>query len=201
MIKAIIFDVGGVLIRTEDHQFRHNLEDQLGLNRGDAESLFFNSEMGLKAQCGEITTAQLWSWLAKHLSLETEQLVHFQTQFFAGDRLDQSLVDFIHRLRGSYQTAIISNAADNLLNNVTHIYPMAEAFDLIVGSAYEGIMKPDPEIFKRTLIRLGCHPHESVFIDDFLHNVAGATALGMHTIHFRPGCDLEQELRHFGVKA
>lgn len=200
MIKAIIFDVGGVLVRTEDPTFRQALEAELGLSAGDAEYLVFNSEMGRKAQHGEITTAELWTWLAQELTLNDDQLLHFQTQFFAGDRLDQEMVDFIHALSKSYQTAIISNAADNLLKNVTQVYPMASAFELIVGSAYEGIMKPDPTIFLRTLERLGRQPVEAVFIDDFLHNVEAARAIGMAAIHFRPDTDLTAELAALGVR-
>lgn len=199
MIKAVIFDVGGVLVRTEEPQHRRNLEIELGLAPGEAEMLFFNSEMGIKAQHGQITTAELWAWLAGRLSLDSKQLAHFQTQFFAGDRLDESLVSLIVQLRGAYQTAIISNAADNLVENITHIYPMAHAFDLIVGSAAEGIMKPDPAIFLRTLERLGCKPKEAVFIDDFMHNIEGAQAVGMQAVHFRKGIDLAKSLREVGV--
>lgn len=199
MIKAIIFDVGGVLVRTEDPSFRQALEAKYNLAAGDAEHLVFNSEMGRKAQHGEITTAELWRWLAEHLSLDADQLADFQEQFFAGDQLDLALVDYVRRLKESYQTAIISNAADNLLENVTEIYPMADAFGLIVGSAYEGIMKPDPAIFIRTLKRLDRQPSEAVFIDDFLHNIDAARALGMAAIHFRTETDLPQALADLGV--
>ncbi|MEI2422138.1 HAD-IA family hydrolase, partial [Arthrospira platensis SPKY2] len=99
-------------------------------------------------------------------------LADFQQRFWAGDRLDQGLVAYIQSLRPRYQTAIISNFKDDLLALITHTYPMAHAFDLIVGSAYEGIMKPDPRIFQRTLARLGRSPEEAIFIDDFPHNVA-----------------------------
>lgn len=200
MIKAIIFDVGGVLVRTKEPTFRQQLEAELGLSAGEAEYLVFNSEMGRKAQHGEISTLQLWAWLADHLSLSEQRLIHFQLQFFAGDRLDPEMVALIHTLRGSYQTAIISNAADNLLDNVTNIYPMASAFELIVGSAYEGIMKPDTRIFTRTLDRLGREPEEAVFVDDFLHNVEAARSIGMAAIHFQPGVDLRRELEKLGVK-
>ncbi len=199
MIKAIIFDVGGVLVRTEEPQHRRNLEIELGLDPGEAEFLVFNSDMGRKAQHGQVTTSDLWTWLADQLSLNKERLAYFQTQFFAGDQLDIALVEMIRGLKKKYQTAIISNAADNLLDNVTRVYPMADAFGLIVGSAYEGIMKPDPTIYLHTLERLERKPDEAVFVDDFMHNVEGARAVGMEAIHFQPGIDLAQALRELGV--
>ncbi|MFZ1772004.1 MAG: hypothetical protein WAU00_22525, partial [Caldilinea sp.] len=63
MIKAVIFDVGGVLVRTEDPAPRRRLEEQLGLQPGEAEYLVYNSEMGQQAQRGELAAAELWGWL------------------------------------------------------------------------------------------------------------------------------------------
>ena len=54
MIKAIIFDVGGVLVRTEDHAPRRKLEERLGLAPGEAERLVYNSDMGRAAQRGDV---------------------------------------------------------------------------------------------------------------------------------------------------
>jgi epoxide hydrolase-like predicted phosphatase len=199
MISAVIFDVGGVLVRTEDASRRRMIEQRLGLQAGAAEDLVFNQEMGRAAQLGQITTEQLWGWLKTHLQLDDAGLIEFRREFYGGDRLDTALVDYIRSLRPRYQTAIISNASDNLLDTLTSTYPIADAFDLVVGSAYEGVMKPDAIIFKRTLNRLGRQPGETVFIDDFSHNVEGARAVGMKAIHYRPGTDLVTALANLGV--
>lgn len=199
MIRAVIFDVGGVLVRTEDRSHRQGLEQRLGLEPGGADELVFNSERGTGAQMGDLPAPELWRWVQEQLSLDEDGLAAFRRDFFAGDRLDGALVSYIRTLRPRYQTAIISNAMDDLLHNVTHVYPMADAFDLIVGSAYERIMKPDARIFQRTLDRLGRAPDETVFIDDFAHNVAGARAVGMNAIHFTPATDLPAELAELGV--
>jgi epoxide hydrolase-like predicted phosphatase len=199
MISAVIFDVGGVLVRTEDHSRRRTIEQRLGLQSGEAEELVFNGEMGVSAQLGQITTGQLWAWLKNHLQLDDAGLIEFRREFYGGDRLDTGLVDHIRSLRSRYQTAIISNASDNLLDTLTKTYPIVDAFDLIVGSAYEGVMKPDAVIFERTLKRLGRRPDETVFIDDFSHNVEGARAVGMHAIHFKSGTDLVMALQKLGV--
>jgi HAD superfamily hydrolase (TIGR01509 family) len=77
---------------------------------------------------------------------------------------------------------------------------LADAFDLIVGSAYQKVMKPAPEIFLWTLTQLGRQPHEAVFIDDFAANVAGARAVGMAAIHYQPALDLAAALAALGVQ-
>jgi epoxide hydrolase-like predicted phosphatase len=199
MIKAIIFDVGGVIIRTEEPMPRATLEVRYGLAPGEAEQIVLNSEMGHKAQRGEITSAQLWAWVQERFRLTDQDLHHFEAAFWGGDRIDHALVRWIRSMRPRYQTAIISNAMDNLHATVACLDPTGDAFDLVVGSAYERVMKPAPAIFERTLARLGRQADEAVFIDDFAHNIAGAQVVGMKGILFQPGVDLPAALYALGV--
>lgn len=196
-IRAVIFDVGGVLVRTFDHSGREVWERRLGLPPGGAEALVLNSEMGHRLQRGEISDAAHWQWVGKQLGLE-DDLAQFRHDFWAGDAVDQALVALIRRLRPRYQTAVLSNAGDTLLETLER-YGLRGEFDLIVGSAYEGVMKPDRLIFERVLARLGCAPGEAVFIDDAPANIAAAAALGLHAIRFTPDLDLERELRRLGL--
>lgn len=197
-IKAVIFDVGGVLLRTADQSGRQKWETRLGLPPGGAEAIVLNSEMGYQAQRGEISTEMLWTWVGARLKLGND-LTQFRQDFWQGDFVDQSLVALVRKLRQRYQLAIISNAMDSLTETLTE-YALLDEFDLIVGSAYEGIMKPDPVIYERTLHRLGVSPQESVFIDDSSANIAGAKALGINAILFTSTIDLPHELARIGVK-
>ncbi len=199
MIKAVIFDVGGVLIRTEDRSQRQNLEKEFNLSNGQSDHLVFNSDMGQKAQKGEISDQELWAWIAEQLQ-PNEDIHDFQDRFWAGDELDETLIDFIRALQTSYQTAIISNATDALRESLTDKHKIANAFDLIVVSAEEMVMKPDPEIYQITLDKLDRQPEECIFIDDFAHNVDAARELGFSAIHFRPGMDLPRALAAYDVK-
>lgn len=197
-IEAIIFDVGGVLVRTFDHAGRRAWEERLGLPEGGAEAVVLNSEMGHRAQRGESTNDELWAWVGDHLNLGDE-LEAFRRDFWRGDAVDAGLVELVRRLNGRYQMAIISNATDALLGSLKS-YELLPEFDLVVGSAYEGVMKPDPVIYETTLARLGRRPEETVFIDDAPANITGACSLGMHTILFSPSLDLVTELAALGVR-
>jgi epoxide hydrolase-like predicted phosphatase len=198
VIKAIIFDVGGVLVRTFDHSGRQAWEHQLGLPPGGAEAIVLNSDMGHRAQRGEITSEALWVWVGDYLNLGPD-LAQFRHDFWRGDYVDGNLVELVRRLRRSHILAIISNATDALHGTLVD-YNLADEFDLIVGSAYEGIMKPNPAIYQRTLDRIACPPESAVFIDDAPANVAGAQAIGMNAILFGPAIDLTAELAGLGIQ-
>jgi HAD superfamily hydrolase (TIGR01509 family) len=197
VIKAIIFDIGGVLLRTHNHAPRRELEAEYGLEHGEVERLVFNSEMATKAQSGAISDEELWQWLAEQLALSTAGLDDFRERFWAGDVLDDDLVAYIRRLKPLYQTAILSNASDYPHHGLTR--SIADAFDLIVWSADEKVMKPDKSIYQRTLARLDREAEEAVFVDDNAANVAAARDIGMHAVHYRPGMDVPQILASLGV--
>ncbi len=200
MIAAVIFDRGGVLLRTVDPAPRRQLEVAHQLEAGAAEGLVFHGPMGVKAQTGAISSAEHWAWIGEQLGLDAAGVVEFRQRFFAGDRVDEELVGYVRSLRGRYQTALLSNAMSDLIDVITREYPIFDAFDLVVGSAYEGIMKPAAEVFARTLLRLGRRPAEAVFVDDAAANVAGARAVGLRAVHYVPGMNVPAELARLGVR-
>ena len=78
-------------------------------------------------------------------------------------------------------------------------YDFLSWFDGIVVSGEEGVIKPDPRIFRILLERYGIAAREAVFIDDNPGNAAAAQALGIHGIHFRSPELLRRELETLGV--
>jgi len=200
MFKAIIFDFGGVLVRTANHESRQKLDKRLDLREGGSEQLVFESEISRRAQLGQISTEELWSWIADQHSLSSDELTQFQNDFWAGDFLDSSLIQFISSLRPKYKTAILSNAFDNLRAVLADPLAIADAFDVIVVSAEEKVMKPSAEIYQIVLERLGVDASEAIFFDDFEHNVAGARAAGIEAIRFDNSTDVRAELARRGIE-
>ena len=78
-------------------------------------------------------------------------------------------------------------------------FPFLAQFDGIVVSGDEGVIKPDPRIFRILFDRYAIAPHEAVFIDDNPANAAAASTLGVHGIHFRSPDALRTELAALGL--
>jgi len=196
-IRAVIWDIGGVLVRTEDREPRMRQAERLGLTREALVYLVFDSEMGQKAQLGAVSAKELLEYVCQAVHLPVEEAANFEQEFFAGDRLDADLVNYIRSLRTRYRTGIISNAWDDVRSMINERWKMADAFDQIVLSAEVKIGKPDPRVFKLALENLGVAPEEAVFIDDFAHNIEGARAVGMHAIQFQTSEQIRADLDAF----
>jgi glucose-1-phosphatase len=199
MIKAIVFDFGGVLVRTEDPAGRRQWEARLGLAAGELDRLVFNSDVALRATVGDVTGSAVWEHVAVALKLAAEQLAAFQTDFWAGDKLDSDLVALLASLRPRYQTAILSNYWTNGRELIARTHGLEQAVDVIFISSEERLAKPDPRLYQRVAERLGVKPAAIVLVDDFIANVEGAQAAGWQTIHYRAGLDVRAELEKLGV--
>jgi glucose-1-phosphatase len=193
-IRAVIWDMGGVLIRTEDHRSRDRLAERFGLTSSAIEELVYGHEAGKKAQRGEVTYAAHWEYLARELSLSPVQVEEFQRLFWGGDKLDHELVNYVRSLRRHYKTALLSNAFDDVRHMVRDVWKIADAFDELIISAEVGVMKPDPKIYQIALEKLGVSAPEAVFIDDFDHNVNAARALNIFAIRFRNSVQVRTDL-------
>jgi epoxide hydrolase-like predicted phosphatase len=193
-IRAVVFDFGGVLVRTEDRTPRQRLADSLGMTYDQVNDLIFESESARRATVGEITTQEHWETLRSKLDLSEDEFPRVPKEFFGGDVLDEALMDYIRGLRPRYKTALLSNAWDDLRGVVTTEWQIADAFDELVISAEVGVAKPETGIYEVTLQRLNVAPTEAVFVDDFPRNIAGAQAVGMKAILFQDSIQVRVEL-------
>ena len=193
-IKAVIFDLGGVLVRTEDRTSRENLANRLGTTYDELSRLIFTSESARLAMVGKITTQEHWETVRTTLNLTAEEFPSVQRDFWSGDQLDTDLVDFIRSLRPGYTTALLSNAWDNLRHVLAQEWRIDDAFDQLIISAEVGVAKPDPRIYQIALERLNVAPSHAVFVDDFVENVEGAHTVGLHAIHFQSTDQVRAEL-------
>jgi len=185
MIRAIFFDLGGVLVRTVDFTPRERLANRLGMDRSALEDFIFGGESGDRAQKGEISLRQHWENLASCLGFSVQQVKDLVDEFFAGDVLDTALVDYVRKLHGHYKTALLSNAWDDTRQVIVERWHIEDAFDELIISSELGMVKPDPRIFRLALDKLGVEANQAVLVDDMQRNVDGARRVGLEGICFQ----------------
>jgi len=194
MICAVILDWGGVLMRTVDPRPRLAWDARLGLPPGSVNRLVFESAAWQRTLVGQISEDEFWADWGARLNLTSESLAEFRRDFWAGDQLDVELVALIRGLRPRYKTALLSNFAASLRALLAQ-HNLTDAFDAIIISAQEGLVKPDARIYRLAAERLGVPPGECLFVDDLKENVAGARAAEMQALYFAPIAAAIAELR------
>jgi epoxide hydrolase-like predicted phosphatase len=194
-IRAVFFDLGGVIVRTEYQTPREHLAQRLGLSYEDLERAVFASKSSRQASLGEIDTDAHWDAVVRDLGLPPEQKEIVRSEFFAGDVVDRDLIEFLRSLRPTYKTGLISNAWPDLRDYIIR-QGFDDAFEQMIISAEVKVMKPEARIYQIALEQAGVRPHEAVFVDDFIENVYGAQTVGMHALHFREPLETLRTLRN-----
>ncbi len=182
--KTIIFDFGGVLLRTEDRSAREKWEARLNLSPGQLEAYVFDGPVGRQAQVGQATWEQVWQDTARHFRLSATEATRAQQDFFKGDVIDRDLVNYIRRLKQGYTIGLLSNSWYPDGHTLLLQYGIADAFDFSVTSAETGIIKPRPAIYRAALQKAGADPAQAIFVDDVEENVFAARQLGMEAVYF-----------------
>jgi epoxide hydrolase-like predicted phosphatase len=193
MIKAIIWDLGGVLVKMEDFAPHQYWEKRLGLQRGQLLEIVHKNPLGKQALIGQITAEDFWLDVGKQLDLSPEDAARLQTDFPKASVWDERLLALIASLKPRFKMAIVSGAMSDA-RRIVQSQVDTDLFDVLVFSAEERVQKPDPVIYHRTLSRLKVKAQEAIFIDDWLESVEGVRRVGMHGIHYVAGGDVKAEI-------
>ncbi len=192
--RAVIFDYGGVLVKTMDYTPRHLWDDRLNLPRGSVERVAHGSESWRQAQTGQLGLADYWKDVARQLGLDETDAAQFARDFYSGDQPDAGLLAYLRELRRRGHTvALLSNASPALRGELA-AFEMTDLFDVIVASCEIGVMKPDARAYQAVLNQIGRPPAEAIFIDDLPANITGARAVGLLGVLYTPGMALPAAL-------
>jgi glucose-1-phosphatase len=191
-----MWDMGGVLIRTESESPRQSLARRFGLTPAELNGLVFDSQASIRATLGEIHEEAVWQHVAKSLDLTTSGLAEFIQEFWSGDACDADLHGFIKDIRPKYKTGLLSNAWSNARRVVDSRYHVLDVFDVVIFSAEVGLAKPDPRIYQLELDKLGVQAAEAIFVDDVQENIDAANRLGIHGVRFENSRQARQAVMH-----
>lgn len=182
-LHAVFFDFGGVIQRTEYQSPRQQLAQRFGMEYDDIDKLVFGSPSAAKATIGEIDVKAHWDEIARRLKLNGSAIETFEADFFAGDVLDHSILQFLRSLRPRYKTGLISNAWSDMREYLLR-KNIDEAFDTLTISAEVGVAKPAARIYQLALEQAQVEAKEAVFVDDVQANIEACEKIGMKGVLF-----------------
>jgi putative hydrolase of the HAD superfamily len=192
MIKAVIFDFGGVILSSPFEAFAR-YERENGLPEGFLRQLNAtnpDTNAWARLERSEVDLAG-FAELYEAEAREAGQTIDGAAVLglLVGE-LRPEMVEALRRCHERLRTALLTNnfvaAGDgDGVGDAPHRGPLAEVldhFDVIVESSRAGVRKPDPAIYELVCAELAIEPSEAVFLDDLGINLKPARAMGMTTI-------------------
>ncbi|TKR80589.1 hypothetical protein L596_014642 [Steinernema carpocapsae] len=185
--KAVIFDMGGVILRYKDIGKFVEMIDSV-------EKFPVLTRTMERMDVGELTLEDAPTIAKECIAKEPETQPIFDllkpktlTDHLVPCSLFASAVKNI-RTAGMQTALLTNNFFVNADRSKSTILPNAdEMFDVVVESCRTGLRKPNPEIYELTLQKLGLEAKECVFVDDLLKNCEAAEKLGMKAVQVKDG--------------
>jgi len=197
MIKAIIFDFGGVLtVKQHLHEFSEIYAPKFGADIKEFDRVLH--ENWLQARINGINSKVFWKNLSSFLKTDEKELRKDFIEFFG---FRPEVLEFIQEIKKKkYKLGMLSNQIEDWLEEHIQNHNLNKIFDVIVTSYGSRLAKPDVAIYLKALKELSCKAEECIFVDDLIKNVEAANKLGINGILFESLEQLKKELKVLGVK-
>ncbi len=198
--RAIIFDIGRVLIRVDVSRAMDGLASGLSLTPQDIWSAIQKDPHWLDWQEGRISPRDWHLHLTKRLgtSLTFEQFSEVWNR--ALDPKPIHPESFLEKLSKNYRLALLSNTDPIHMSHEEARFPFFHFFPVRIYSYRVGASKPDPVIYRQALQACKVRAEEAVYIDDVAAYAEAAQRLGMTAIVFQSPEKLQSELRNLGIQ-
>lgn len=189
-IKAIVFDIGGVLEITPDLGLGKKWEQKMNLKPGELDQRLH--EVWAGGSVGTITIEQVHTQIGENIGWSAEQVNEFMGDMWKEylGTLNVELANYFRSLRPQYKTAIVSNSFVGAREKEAEAYQFDTICDFIIYSHEVGLRKPDPRIFTLACERLGLQPNEIIFVDDHADVYASAVEMGMHCFEIKDNAQI-----------
>ncbi|GII58628.1 haloacid dehalogenase [Planotetraspora thailandica] len=193
-VKAVVFDIGGVLEIDPPLGVSAKWEEKLGLEPGEINRRA--GDLWRDGAVGAVSEEEVHQGLAEIFALDAATVDAFMADIWVQylGTLNEELAAYATSLRPRYRTAILSNSFVGAREKEQAAYGFGELVDFIVYSHEVGMSKPDRRIYELTCERLGVLPEETVFLDDVEAYVEGAREAGIHAVLFKDNAQAISEI-------
>lgn len=181
MIKAILWDMDGVIVDSEDHHhvgeiatFKH-----FGVEIPEEENKKYKGTplrehfQGLKDQFNVETPLE---------DLLNKQNEHIHNMYSLDVELFDGVREVLLELKKKYKQALATSSIRQLVNVILKRFEIEEVFDTVTCGDEISKGKPDPEIFLKTANKLNILPEECMVVEDSLNGMKAGKAAGMKVI-------------------
>jgi putative hydrolase of the HAD superfamily len=198
-ITTLFFDIGGVCLSNGwDHEQRQRIAKQFNFDYSTFDAR--HRQVSDTLERGQLSLHDYLQWTLFYEARDftsaeiTDAIKNLSTPI-------EETLELLRVLKqtGRYRLMTINNESRELNNYRIERFHLTEIFSAFFSSCYLGLMKPQPEHYRRALDISQCPASSCVYIDDRPMNLEVARILGMKTILFQNTEQLKEELQGLGV--
>jgi epoxide hydrolase-like predicted phosphatase len=199
MIKAIIFDIGGVVINDDFLSYAGRFEEKAGMSKEQIYRAILGSPEWRLYFKGKISEEKVWKAIkSKYLPPDVAEEIR---KTWKGILVPiPSTIELIRKLKSRYKIYAISNVDKDTSSYAVKKY--GEIYSLFgnhVFSFQAGMAKPDKGIYRHALKKFKLKPEECIYIDNQPENIPPARELGIEAVRFQGTEKLKNDLKALGV--
>ena len=197
-IKAILFDLGGVLVELDGLPIKMQWLNQ-PISELESWRLWSQSEIVKAYEKGQITSDKFAAGIIQEqgLKLTGEEFLQQYVRWPLG--LYPGVLDLLAKLKKNYVLAIYSNTSELHWPQLMDEMQLEGKFDYYFASFQMGMYKPEVESFNYVAEKMNIEPNNIVFFDDNLINVEAAKTAGMLAEQVKGINELKIKLEQFGI--
>ena len=195
---AVVFDLGGVLVRWDPRRLYRQLMPEHEVDD-------FLAEIGFPAWNHAMDAGGDWADAVEMLAARhphRRDLIASYPALFA-ETLDGPVPGSVEVLRDLHAAGVrllaLTNWSAQTFPHAEQTFDFLTLFEGVVVSGREGLAKPDPRVFRLLLSRHDLDPARTVFVDDSAVNVAAATDVGLTGLLFHDAATLRADLHRLGL--
>src|SRR5215813_5267446 len=200
-IKAVILDYGEVLCHGPAPHYIQSMADVFKLSPQAFRAIYDRHR--LPYDRGDYSPEVYWSKFeeetnSKLLPAQLQQLRNWDVDMWSN--VDPAMLAWVDTLRAyGLKIALLSNMHADMAHHFRMHFDWVNKFETAILSAEMRSVKPEPEIYLRTVEALGVRPEKTQFIDDRERNTRGANQVGIRAIRFESIGQLARELEELGL--
>lgn len=198
--RAVIFDIGRVLIKVDVSRAMEGLASGLSLTPAEMWSAIEKDPHWMDWQEGRISPRDWHMHLSKRLgvSLPFEQFCEVWNRALDPNPIQSD--SFLESLSTNFRLALLSNTDPIHMSHAETSFPFFRLFPVRIYSFRVGASKPHPIIYQEALQGCKVRAKEAVYIDDVAAYAEAARRLGMSAIVFQSPQQLQSDLRDLGIR-
>ncbi len=198
-LRAVIFDLGNVLVFHDNALLFQKLGERAGLSGDEVGRRLLGDPLWDASNRGQLDADAIRHQVGRALGVQLSK-ADFTDLWSCHFTLNPPVFPMVEALAGKVKRLVLSNT------NVAHRdwlmprMPLLASFDALVFSCDVGLIKPEPAIYQAALERAGVAPEEAAFFDDIPAFADAASRLGIHGRVFRDAGELPAQLAELGIR-